>query len=51
MPDMVRAVALNGRGRSADRGATALANEMPLFTPNPDDFDHLEAVGLQVHTV
>jgi predicted nucleic acid-binding protein len=31
--------------------ATALANDLPLFTRNPDDFDHLEAVGLQVHTV
>lgn len=31
--------------------ATALANDLPLFTRNPDDFDHLAAVGLQVHTV
>jgi predicted nucleic acid-binding protein len=31
--------------------ATALANDLPVFTRNPDDFDHLEAVGLQVHTV
>jgi predicted nucleic acid-binding protein len=31
--------------------ATALANDLPLYTRNPDDFDHLEAVGLQVHTV
>jgi predicted nucleic acid-binding protein len=31
--------------------ATAMANDLPLFTRTPDDFDHLEAVGLQVHTV
>ncbi len=31
--------------------ATALANDLPLFTRNPDDFDHLHAVGLEVHTV
>jgi predicted nucleic acid-binding protein len=31
--------------------ATALANDLPLFTRNPDDLDHLEAVGLQVHSV
>jgi predicted nucleic acid-binding protein len=31
--------------------ATAMANHLPLFTRNPDDFDHLEAAGLQVHTV
>jgi predicted nucleic acid-binding protein len=31
--------------------ATALANDLPLFTRNPDDFDHLEAAGLQVHSV
>ena len=31
--------------------ATAMANDLPLFTRNPDDFDHLEAVGLQVHAV
>jgi predicted nucleic acid-binding protein len=31
--------------------ATALANDLPLFTRNPDDFDRLEAVGLQAHTV
>jgi predicted nucleic acid-binding protein len=29
--------------------ATALANDLPLFTRNPDDFDHLAAVGLQIH--
>jgi len=31
--------------------ATALANDLPLFTRNPDDFDHLAAVGLEIHTV
>jgi predicted nucleic acid-binding protein len=31
--------------------ATALANDLPLFTRNPDDFDHLGAAGLEVHTV
>jgi predicted nucleic acid-binding protein len=31
--------------------ATALSHELPLFTRNPDDFEHLEAVGLQVHPV
>jgi predicted nucleic acid-binding protein len=31
--------------------ATALANDLPLFTRNPDDFNHLEAVGLELHTV
>ena len=31
--------------------ATALANDLPLFTRNPDDLDHLEAVGLELHTV
>jgi predicted nucleic acid-binding protein len=31
--------------------ATALANDLPLFTRNPADFDHLEAVGLKLHTV
>jgi predicted nucleic acid-binding protein len=29
--------------------ATALANDLPLFTRNPDDFDHLRVVGLEVH--
>jgi predicted nucleic acid-binding protein len=31
--------------------AVALANGLPLFTRNPDDFDHLRAVGLELHTV
>ncbi len=31
--------------------ATALANELPLFTRNPADFDHLGAVGLDIRTV
>jgi predicted nucleic acid-binding protein len=31
--------------------ATALGNGLPLFTRNPGDFDHLEAVGLEVYTV
>lgn len=31
--------------------ATALANDLPLFTRNPGDFDHLGAVGLDVRTV
>jgi predicted nucleic acid-binding protein len=29
--------------------ATALANGLPMFTRNPDDFEHLDAVGLSVH--
>lgn len=31
--------------------ATALANDLPLYTRNPADVDHLEAIGLSVHTV
>ena len=31
--------------------ATALANDLPLFTRNPADFDHLGAVGLDIRTV
>jgi predicted nucleic acid-binding protein len=31
--------------------ATALANDLPLFTRNPDHFDHLDTVGLPVHAV
>ncbi|MFO7779545.1 MAG: type II toxin-antitoxin system VapC family toxin [Nitriliruptoraceae bacterium] len=31
--------------------ATALANDIPLFTRNPHDFDHLGAVGLEIRTV
>lgn len=31
--------------------AVALANDLPLFTRNPDDFDHLREIGLGLHTV
>jgi predicted nucleic acid-binding protein len=31
--------------------AVALANDLPLFTRNATDFDHLEDTGLQVHPV
>jgi predicted nucleic acid-binding protein len=31
--------------------AVALANELPLFTRNTADFDHLEAIGLEVRGV
>lgn len=31
--------------------AVALANNLPLFTRNPDDFDHLRDVGLDLRTV
>lgn len=31
--------------------AVALANELPLFTRNSDDFDHLTAVGLDLRPV
>ena len=31
--------------------ATALANDLPLFTRNPDDVAHLDTVGLEVRTV
>ena len=31
--------------------AVALAHELPLFTRNPDDFDHLTVIGLDVRTV
>jgi predicted nucleic acid-binding protein len=31
--------------------ATALANGLPLFTRNQDDFDHLVGIGLDVHPV
>jgi predicted nucleic acid-binding protein len=29
----------------------ALAHGLPLFTRNPDDFDHLRALGLDLHAV
>jgi predicted nucleic acid-binding protein len=31
--------------------ATAIANDLPLFTRNADDFDHLHVIGLQVHAL
>lgn len=31
--------------------AVALAHELPLFTRNPDDFDHLTVIGLDLRTV
>jgi predicted nucleic acid-binding protein len=31
--------------------ATALANDLPLYTRNPADFDHLGAVGLDIRAV
>lgn len=31
--------------------AVALANGLPLFTRNPDDFDHLRDLGLDLHAV
>jgi predicted nucleic acid-binding protein len=31
--------------------ATALANDLPLFTRNPADVDHLGDVGLGIRTV
>lgn len=31
--------------------ATALANDLPLFTRNPEDFDHLAAIGVRVYAV
>jgi predicted nucleic acid-binding protein len=31
--------------------AVALANDLPLFTCNPDDFEHLEEVGLKLQVV
>lgn len=31
--------------------AIALANDLPLFTANPSDFDHLRGVGLEVRGV
>lgn len=31
--------------------AVALANDLPLFTRNPSDVDHLREVGLDVHAI
>jgi predicted nucleic acid-binding protein len=31
--------------------AVALANDLPLFTCNPEDVEHLTQVGLEVHVV
>lgn len=31
--------------------SVALANDLPLFTRNPDDFRHLKEIGLQIHPV
>ncbi len=31
--------------------AVALANDLPLFTRNPDDFQHLQRVGLIIRAV
>jgi predicted nucleic acid-binding protein len=40
-------------GRAVDLliAAVALANELPLFTRNPDDFAHLGSAGLDVRAV
>ena len=31
--------------------AVALANDLPLFTCNPDDFEHLDEAGLELQAV
>ena len=31
--------------------AVALADDLPLFTCNPDDFEHLVRIGLELHVV
>ena len=31
--------------------AVALANDLPLFTRNATDFDHLDHTGLQIHPI
>jgi len=49
-----RAAARAPRGlRSVDLmiAAVALANDLPLFTRNPDDFDHLRDAGLDLRSV
>ena len=42
-----------GGARAVDLmiAAVALAHQLPLFTRNPDDFDHLTAIGLDLRTV
>ena len=42
-----------GGARAVDLmvAATALANDLPLFTRHPGDVDHLRAIGLEVHAV
>jgi predicted nucleic acid-binding protein len=49
-----RASARKPRGaRTVDLliAAVALANDLPLFTRNPADFEHLGGLGLEVHPV
>lgn len=49
-----RALGRKARGaRTVDLliAAVALANGLPLFTRNADDFDHLGGLGLEVHAV
>lgn len=31
--------------------AVALANDLPLFTRNPEDFEHLSSIGLAIRSV
>ena len=31
--------------------SVALAHDLPLFTRNPSDFDHLREIGLELHSV
>jgi len=49
-----RAANRNPRGaRAVDLliAAIALANNLPLYTRNPDDFAHLQAIGLELRAV